>query len=123
MSNLESSPADKTAIKEAINCSNDNAVKDKPNAIKRSFSTPQSPLKIEQQKRGGPIATNVSISFIIGKDSMSRNFGPFRNLKKNQSPFFYSLAKHFSNKIIRTIIQHWRMRCTTAGKTWLFFFP
>ena len=69
MSNLESSPADKTAIKEAINCSNDNAVKDKPNAIKRSFSTPQSPLKIEQQKRGGAIATHVSIFFIAGKYS------------------------------------------------------
>ena len=64
MSNAEPSPADKTAIKEAINCSNDNAIKDKPNTIKRSFSTPQSPLKIEQQKRGGAIATNVSISLI-----------------------------------------------------------
>ena len=73
MSNSELSPADKTTIKQAINCNNDNGVKDKPNATKRSFSTPQSPLKIEQQKRGGPIATNVSISFIIGKDSLSRN--------------------------------------------------
>ena len=64
MSHSESSPADKTAIKEAINCNNDIAVKDKPNTTKRSFSTPQSPLKIEQQKRGGAIATNVSISYI-----------------------------------------------------------
>ena len=64
MSNSEPSPADKTAIKEAINCNNDNAIKDKPNTIKRSFSTPQSPLKIQQQKRGGAIATNVSISLI-----------------------------------------------------------
>ena len=73
MSNSESSPADKTSIKEAINCNNDNAVKDKPNTIKRSFSTPQSPLKIEQQKRGGAIATHVSISFITEKYSMSLN--------------------------------------------------
>ena len=63
MSNSEPSPADKTAIKEGINCNNDNANKDKPNAIKRSFSTPQSPLKIEQQKRGGAIATHVSYLF------------------------------------------------------------
>ena len=70
MSNSESSPADKTAIKEPINCNNDNAVKDKPNAIKRSFSTPQSPLKIEQQKRGGAIATHVSVSFVTEKYSM-----------------------------------------------------
>ena len=70
MSNSESSPADKTAIKKAINCKNDNAVKDKPNTIKRSFSTPQSPLKIEQQKRGGAIATHVSVSFVTEKYSM-----------------------------------------------------
>ena len=76
MSNSESSPADKTAIKEPINCNNDNAVKDKPNAIKRSFSTPQSPLKIEQQKRGGTIATNVSISFVMGKDIPMLNLVP-----------------------------------------------
>ena len=87
MSNLESSPADKTAIKEAINCNNGNATKDKPNAIKRSFSTPQSPLKIEQQKRGGTIATNVSISFITEKYSNFK-FGPYSNVKNNSSPFF-----------------------------------
>ena len=90
MSNSELPPADKTAIKQAINCNNDNATKDKPNAIKRSFSAPQSPLKIEQQRRGGTIATNVNISFITEKYSMSRNFkfGPYSNLKNNPSPSF-----------------------------------
>ena len=68
MSNSESTD-DSQATKVASKC-NDSIVKDKQAAVKRSISTPQSPLKIQQQKREEAFGRNVSIELCQSKSPM-----------------------------------------------------
>ena len=64
MSNPESAQEIPKSSKIVQNIDNGNG-KEKQQAVKRSFSTPQSPLKIEQQRRNETFGSNVSENLSI----------------------------------------------------------